>query len=97
MVPAELIYAVSITLTDEPTPMILRDAPADGPWADIDAATRQALTELAHLSIVSPDAREALISAAAFVRGDTPLSPAAAAAVSIARSRTRRATPGAQP
>jgi len=88
LVPPQLIYAVRISLSHEGEAMILRDAPKT-PWADCDQQTRTALDELAALSVRSPEAREALISAAAFVRGDAPLSSAAQTALAVADSRAR--------
>jgi len=88
LVPPQLIYAVRISLSHEGEAMILRDAPKT-PWADCDQQTRTALDELAALSIRSPEARDALISAAAFVRGDTPLSSAAQTALAVAESRAQ--------
>ena len=93
LVPPQLICAISISLSHEVAAQVPRHA-AKSAWADCDHETRTALEELAALSVRSPEARDALISAAAFVRGDSVLSPTAAAAVSIARSaKSRQAKP----
>lgn len=90
LVPPQLIYAIKISLSHEPNAMILQDAPRSA-WQDLDRETRSALDQLATLAIRSPEARDALVSAAAFLRGETVLSQAAESAVALAAAQTRKA------
>ena len=92
LVPQPLVYAVTVRLTSASEAMVMRDADTRDPLADLDAPTRSAITDLAQLSIRSPEARDAIISAAAFVRGEATLSTAAAVAVQAAQGRARKST-----
>lgn len=92
MVPPQLIYAIRIGLSQEPSASILRE-PLKSPWQDLDLETRSALDHLAKLAIQSADARNALVSTANYLRGDPVLTPEAETAVEIAKDRARKAKP----
>jgi hypothetical protein len=93
LIPPQLQYSVSITLTDAPNAMILQEGKEPRVWAELDQETRAAIEQLAALTVRSPDARDALVSTAAFLRGESFLSPEAETAVELASAQARKAKP----
>lgn len=95
LLPPQLTYLVRIAAGAPDAPSMIEDTAArPDTWSQLDHQTRSALDTLADLAVRSVEAREAIISAAAYVRGDSMLTPTAAAAVSIARAdASRRAKP----
>ena len=92
LVPPQLMYAITIRLSDEPSAMIMQDAQRAA-WDELDRETKSALDHLAGLAMRSPEARAALVSTAAFLRGEPVLSIEAETAVNLASAKVSKARP----
>lgn len=93
LIPPQLQYTVNITLSDAPKAMILQDAKEPRVWAELDQETRAAIEQLAALTITSPDARVAIVSTAALLRGERTLSAEAETAVNLATAKVSKTRP----
>ena len=87
LLPPNLTYLIRIAANAPDSPSALHDARPDA-WVQLDQPTRAALETLAELAVRSVEARDFLISTAAFIRPETALSPEATMAVEIAKTRT---------
>ena len=96
LLPPNLTYLIRIAAEAPDSPDVMHDA-LPSAWTQLDRPTRDALDTLAALAVRSAEARDALISTAACLRGETALSRAAETAVSLASAQARKAKPPTRP
>lgn len=90
LLPPNLTYLIRIAANAPDSPAALQDARPDA-WAQLDQPTRDALSVLAELAVHSADARDFLLSTAAFLRGESSLSKNAETAVTLASAKASKA------
>ena len=92
LLPPNLTYLIRIAANAPDSPNSMHDARPDA-WAQLDQPTRDALSVLAELAVRSSEARDFLLSTAAFLRGEQVLSIEAETAVNLATAKVSRTRP----